>query len=165
MIKRWLAPALVVALLACLWGAPAAQAARKWSPLTISRDGQHWASQPTWSVFRGTVWMVPGQSQTRSLYVRNQGPTNARLRVTLSMRGATSWPTRGLRIEVGHNGDWNRVTRSGQKAQSFRVKQGGVARVLVRLSQKPGSMNRSQDHQLAFTLHLRLTHYGKQALR
>lgn len=165
MIQRWLAPALVVALLACLWGSPAAQAARKWSPIAISRDGHHWSSQPTWSVFPRTVSMVPGNVQTRSFYIRNQGPTQARLRVTIGLKGDTAWPSRGLVIEVGHSGHWNRVTKSGQKALAMRVGQGDVTQLQVRLSQRRGSINWSQHRSLTFMLKLRLTHYGKKALR
>lgn len=156
--------ALLIALLAPHW-ASSASAARQWSPLVVSHDGQRWSQSLSRALF-GDVALVPGDREVRSFYVKNQGPSHAYLRVSIVMQDPQRWAaTKHLRMAVGIDGKWRRVTSTGQRTHRLRIPQGGVQRVQVRFRSPADGGNWGRLRTLDFDVKLRLTHRGKVTLK
>lgn len=157
-VTRWFATALIMALVAGLWGSPA-QAARSWSPLQMSWHGHAWHSHLDRSLFRHAT-MVPGQSELRSFYVRNRGDSAAVMVVRVRLRDPGSWAaSRDFRLTVGHDNDWTRIKTDGSRGARFVVPQGGTDQVTVRARYRPSATSHALG-SFSFDLKLRLTHKG-----
>lgn len=158
-VTRWFATALIMALVAGLWGSPAAQAAQRWSPLQMSWYGQYWHNHLDRALFRHAT-MVPGQTTVRSFYVRNQGDSAARMIVKVQLDDPRQWTaTRDFRLAVGHDNEWTRITADGARAARFVVPQGGTDQIKVRARYRPSATSRA-FRSFTFILQLRLTHKG-----
>lgn len=119
----------------------------------LSPDGITWASALSQPLFDPDFRWVPGDSETATFYVRNQGPTSAFM--TIEARSADtdlllSNEDIALRARVG-GGDWvdldNGVPTSSLTAQS--IGQGEAVRVDVNAIFDPASTNQSQYKELA----------------
>jgi hypothetical protein len=126
----------------------------------LSSDGRTWHSTLSSPLFEPEFRWVPGDVETRSFHVRNQGPTGARLTV----RVVTRDPDRLVRDDgfdiaarVGGSG-WLSLT-NGELAEALArelVERGDRVRVDVRVTLGPGATNRSQADTLPFNLRVTL---------
>jgi hypothetical protein len=158
-VTRWFATALIMALVAGLWGSPAAQAAESWSPLQLSWRGQAWHTHLDRALFRHTT-MIPGQTTVRSFYVRNRGDSAANMIVRVRLNDPNGWAaSRSFRLAVGHDNDWQRITADGARGARFAIPQGGTDQIKVRTRFLPTATG-SQLRSFSFDLRLRLTHKG-----
>lgn len=126
--------------------------ARAADGIGLSLDGRTWSDSIRQPLFdAGSRW-VPGDSETRSFYVRDQGPTGARLTVDVLTRdGNRLIADDDLLIEVrADGGAWGVIENGGtaRAIASGRLGQGARARVDVRVGFRPGSVNESQSDVL-----------------
>lgn len=78
---------LLAALLASLAVAGGAAPARADDEIALSLDGQTWVPALTAPLFERDLRWVPGDVETRSFYVRNLGPTDSRLLISVVASG------------------------------------------------------------------------------
>jgi LPXTG-motif cell wall-anchored protein len=127
----------------------------------LSKDGSHWSSTLPAPLFDPDFRWVPGDDETGSFFVRNQGPTGARL--TISVRAAdTDQLLSNSDIELSarvDGGSWitlaNGVATSALTQRS--ITRGGTARIDVRARFDPSSVNTSQTKSLPLTFTITLT--------
>jgi len=127
----------------------------------LSKDGSNWSSTLTRPLFDPAFRWVPGDDETSSFFVRNQGPSGAVL--TISVRSAdTDQLLSNSDIELSarvDGGSWiklaNGVATSGLTERS--VARGGTARVDVRVRFDPSSVNTSQTKSVPLKFAIRLT--------
>jgi LPXTG-motif cell wall-anchored protein len=127
----------------------------------LSKDGSSWSSTLPAPLFDPDFRWVPGDDETGSFFVRNQGPTGARL--TISVRAAdTDQLLSNADIELSarvDGGSWitlaNGVATSALTQRS--IIRGGTARVDVRVRFDPASANQSQTKSLPLTFIVTLT--------
>lgn len=154
---RWFVTALIMALVVGLWASPSATAAKRWSPLQMSWTGKTWSAKLNRPIFSDTT-LIPGQSLTRSFYVRNrsQDKANLVLRVTLDDKSKLV-PDKNFRLEVGYRNFYRRILASGDKGLAIKIPQGGTDEVQVRLKLYKKAPNATQFRTFNFKLELRLT--------
>ena len=160
MIRRVLLGALVAMALAL---ATAGQA-RADGEIALSVDGRTWHDHLSRPLFDPAFRWVPGDRQTRTFWVRNQGPTAASLRVAMHTADPDELLANGdvaLSVRTGSSG-WSRLTASDPVADSGqgRLARGDRVRVDVRASFRAGSPNRSQHSRLPLTFEIRLAQAG-----
>ncbi|WP_183092321.1 hypothetical protein [Nocardioides stalactiti] len=147
---RWLVLAAVLAPVAFATAAGPARAAD--DPIALSADGVTWGHALSSPLFtRDHVW-VPGDVQTRSFYVRNDGPTGARLTVALQAGDSDRLLSdRDLALSArAATGPWTRVRNGGDVAPLVRdaLEQGESVRVDLRASFRWRSTNESMVDQV-----------------
>jgi len=127
----------------------------------LSVDGSRWASSLHTPLFDQHFRWIPGDDETASFYVRNQGPSRALL--TIAVRSADTDELLAnddiaLRARVAP-GAWvdldNGVPSASLTEQS--IARGGVVRVDVNAVFDPASTNRSQTKQMTLALDVTLT--------
>jgi LPXTG-motif cell wall-anchored protein len=127
----------------------------------LSKDGSHWSSTLPAPLFDPGFRWVPGDDETSSFFVRNQGPSGAVL--TIAARSADtdqllSNADMDLFARVD-GGPWielaNGVATSALTERS--VARGGTARIDVRVRFDPSSVNTSQTKSLPLTFAVTLT--------
>ena len=134
-------------LLAAIAIAVAAAPARADDEVALSVDGVSWADELSSALFgKGRVW-VPGDTATRSFYVRNDGPTAARLRIAVRTRDGDRLVADGdiaLAARVAGQG-WRSLTNGQEVAPLARTALGEdrSVRVDVRASFRWASPNES----------------------
>ena len=160
-VTRWFATALIMALVAGLWASPSATAAKSWSPLQLSWQGHHWANKLNYAMFRKVV-LIPGETQTRSFYVRNRSRNDAVMLVKVQLNDASHLAaSRDFRLAVGHHGHWVRIKADGSRGARFVVPQGGTDQIQARVKLLPTANSTSQLRSFSFSLKLRLTQRGR----
>lgn len=147
---------LAVSVLAVVPAAPAAAA----DEVQLSRDGQHWAADLTEPLFDpGFLW-VPGDRESRTLWVRNAGPTRGRLTVRLlDPRVDGLLQTGDLTVTVrGAQGTWSSVSSpaGGVLLADAELAAGSVERLTVSVALDPASRNVSQHRRLDLRLQVTL---------
>lgn len=139
-----MARTLIWATALLLVASPAAAA----DEIGLSVDGVSWSSSLTQPLFDPAFLWVPGDDETSSFYVRNQGPTGAEL--TVAVRSADSDKLLAdddisLWARVG-GGSWTRLDNGS--ASSALIAPGSATRVDVRVRFAPASLNQSESKSL-----------------
>lgn len=153
---------LVVLLTTLTLGAalvgPSEAAPRRWSMVAVSHDGHHWQRNLTGPLFDSRMVWVPGDTATRSFYVKNRGEGQARLSVRLAMDDRDTLVRAGdLRFFVKTRQRWVRIARPrGRWMFNVRLRPGGVKRVWVRVRLHPQAGNSTMRRQQPFNLRVRL---------
>ena len=119
----------------------------------LSNDGVTWSSSLPQPLFDPAFRWVPGDSETASFFVRNQGPSTALM--TIEARSADTdelLENDDISLQArAEGGGWvsldNGVASESLTAQS--IGQGGVVRIDVNASFDPASTNQSQTKQVA----------------
>jgi len=118
----------------------------------LSNDGTSWSPSLPQPLFDPAFRWVPGDSETASFYVRNQGPTSALL--TVEARSADTdelLENEDIMLRArADGGDWvdleNGTASESLNAQS--IGRGGVVRVDVNVTFDPASTNQAQAKQV-----------------
>lgn len=127
----------------------------------LSFDGVHWSSQLSRPLFSGGLRWVPGDVATRSFWVRNQGPTGARMTIAVT----TSDPDRlvaeddvNLRARVA-GGSWVELRNGAASRRLIRqaLQRGQRGRVEVQAAFDAASTNGSQRSTLPLRFVVTLT--------
>lgn len=127
----------------------------------LSLDGRAWSSSLSGPLFDADTRWVPGDMETRSFLVRNQGATGSVLTVTVDSGDAD----RLLALDDielsarSANGPWVSV-HNGQPSQRLTkqiLARTGQTRVDLRADFRPESINRSQRKALGLTFVITLT--------
>ena len=152
-IVRALAGPLVILL---AWSPLPAQAADE---IGLSPDGVTWVDELSVPLFEPERRWVPGDDETRSFWIRNQGPSGAEMTVeTLSLSGdpvLASDIALSARVDEG---PWRSVGIR-QRSQTLTVEPlrvGRTARVDVRATFDSASVNQTQRLTLPLTLRITL---------
>lgn len=135
-----------------LLGSTSAHAADE---IGLSRDGVTWASELPGGLFDGAFRWVPGDSETESFYVRNQGPSDAVM--VIEARSADSDELLSnddiaLRARVD-DGPWVDL-ENGAPSKSLsqqRIGEDDVVQMDVNATFDPASTNQSQTKTLDLT--------------
>ncbi|WP_332643203.1 LPXTG cell wall anchor domain-containing protein [Aeromicrobium sp.] len=135
-----------------LLGSTSAHAADE---LGLSRDGVTWASELPGGLFDDAFRWVPGDSETESFYVRNQGPSDSVM--VIEARSADSDELLSnddieLRVRVD-GGTWVDL-QNGEPSKSLSQQSIGeddVVHVDVNATFDPASTNQSQSKTLDLT--------------
>lgn len=146
-VRRILLPVIAVALI--LVAAPAARADDE---TAVSRDGTTWAADITVPLFDPGFRWVPGDSESATFYVRNDGPTSARLRIEARGDDADELLARDdIQLAArAAGGAWIALENgvSSGALTDAALRRGGIVQVDVRAQFDPASPNRSQDELL-----------------
>ena len=134
--------------------------ARRWSPLGLSRMGHHWSTDLHRPLFGRHLDLVPGQTEKRTFYVRNQSGEQARLRVSLNITNAHGSLQRdAFRVAARTRaGWWQHVRHTGSHAVLWRtLGKGAVIPVTVRVRIRARADNSSMDRGLRLQVKVRLS--------
>ncbi len=157
MLSRLLRLTGVITVLALLVPSTA-QAADE---IRLSNDGVTWSTSLSAPLFDPAFRWVPGDSETASFFVRNQGPSSARM--TIEARSADTDELLqdddiSLQARVV-GGEWvslaNGVASRSLTEQS--IGHGGVVQLEVNATFDPASTNQSQTKRLALSFAVTLT--------
>ena len=160
MRTRWVVAALVTALVVGLWSAPAS-AAKKWTPLQLSLNGKTWVTKLDKPLFRKPT-MVPGDTLTRTFYVRNRGDSAANLVVKVRLKDPQrTVANSAFRLNIGSATSWNRVKLDGDRGTAFKIPRGGSGPVKVKVKMLTNAVNALQFRSFTFSLKLKLTQAGR----
>jgi LPXTG-motif cell wall-anchored protein len=122
----------------------------------LSRDAVTWASELSDGLFDGAFTWVPGDSETESFYVRNQGPTDAVM--VIEARSADSddlLSNEDIKLRARVDGGTWADLENGAPTKSIRLHRIGkddVVHVDVNATLNPTSTNQSQNKTLDLTL-------------
>ena len=116
--------------------------------IAVSTDGVAWGSSLTQPLFDPNFLWVPGDDESTSFYVRNQGPSGAQLRVNVQSTDPAKlvadddivvWARAG-------GGRWIRILDGAAPTSVTEriVGEGGVTRIDLRVRFDPTSVNQSQ---------------------
>lgn len=157
MSRRATVRTLVVPLVILLvWSPLPAQAAEE---IGLSRDGVTWVDELSVPLFEPERRWVPGDDETRSFWIRNQGPSGAEMTVeTLSISGD---PVLADDIALSarvDGGPWRSLglRRRSQILTVEPLRVGRSARVDVRATFDSASVNQTQRRTLPLTLQITL---------
>ncbi len=127
----------------------------------LSLDGRTWTSELRRPLFEPAMRWVPGDSETRSLWVRNQGPTGASMRLAVRSTDLDGLLERddiliSARVRGGswvplHDGGAGRTLTEGALAQGDRL------RLDVRVAFVAAATNGSEVDKLPLDFVVRLT--------
>ncbi|HWJ82690.1 MAG TPA: LPXTG cell wall anchor domain-containing protein [Nocardioides sp.] len=149
--------ALVLAGMLMAW-TPPAQADDQ---VGLSPDGQHWTDQLRRPLFDADQKWVPGDSEVRSFYVRDDGPTDARMTVQVLLRDADSLiPLDDVELSArAHRGRWRAldVVGSGTALLQAPLADGETVRVDLRARLRWAAKNDAQTGRLPLDLVVTLT--------
>lgn len=156
MSRRRIVRTLVVPLVVVLaWSPLPSQAADE---IGLSPDGVTWVDELTVPLFEPERRWVPGDEETRSFWIRNQGPSGAEMTVeALALDGdQVLADDLGLSARVD-DGPWESlgVERRSQNLAVEPLQVGRSARVDLRVNFDSASVNQTQ--RLALPLTLRIT--------
>ncbi|MCD9153087.1 hypothetical protein [Aeromicrobium duanguangcaii] len=161
---RRLVSAVVAAAGLVLAGIAPATAAGE---IGVSRDGEHWSEALTERLFDPNARWVPGDVQTASFYVRNQGSSNARLVLTVRSGDRDELWSRGhvelrARTQGESQGQWVTLSNgrpAGELTQES-LAPGSAVKIEVEadapFDEDNPAENESQDGHLDLTFGLRL---------
>lgn len=138
--------------------------ARAENAVGLSLDGQTWTSELQRPLFDPAMRWVPGDTETRSFWVRNQGPTAASTQIAVRTTDADGLLVQDdIAIDARvRGGAW---TSLSDPAGSQTLTDGGLAkgnrvRVDLRVAFLPESTNRSELKELPLRFVVRLTQSG-----
>ncbi len=156
--------AAAVVLLA-VWGAPATLVPRPAmaaaDEISVSSNGTVWVDELSGSLFDARDRWVPGDEETRSFWVRNDGPTGARLTVSVESTD-TDRLLAADDIDLSARAEgraWVEL-RNGVPSQaltSSALERRGTARVDLRATFSQASTNPSQTRRLPLRFVVTLT--------
>lgn len=156
MTRRGVAQAILLPVVGLLaWLPSSAQAADE---IGLSRDGITWVDELSVPLFESERRWVPGDDETRSVWIRNQGPTGAEVAIeALSLDGdEVLADDLGLSARVD-GGPWQPLglQRRSQNLAVEPLRVGRSARLDLRVTFDSASVNQTQ--RLALPLTLRIT--------
>ena len=127
----------------------------------LSLDGTHWSSTLSRPLFDPSTRWVPGDVEARSFWVRDQGPTGARLTIGVVSSDADRLMADDdvtVRARVA-GGAWVRLRngRPSRRLTTESLQRGATRRVEVQARFAWGSPNRSQVRMLPFHFVVTLT--------
>jgi LPXTG-motif cell wall-anchored protein len=141
--------------------------ARAEEEIGLSLDGRHWRSELTAPLFDPAARWVPGSRETRSFFVRNQGPTGARMSIEVRSRDSGRLlPDHDIGLTVrAAGGPWAALENGQPVATLLRgaLVRDERVRVDVRVVFDRASTNQSQVRRLPLTFHVRLVGAGADA--
>lgn len=151
-LRATAATLLVIAAASPAWAADEAE---------LSLNGQTWARTLSGPLFDSDIRWVPGDIETRSFLVRNQGPTAAVLTVTVRSTDTDrllALDDIALTARAG-NGPWVPLHNGRPSVELTRraLAENGNARIAVRAGFRPESANRSQRGKLDLAFVVTLT--------
>lgn len=118
----------------------------------LSMDGQHWSTSLSHPLFAPRVRWVPGDVGTRSFWVRNQGASDARMRICVASGDADGLlADRDIRLRARVDGGSWVPLRNGvanRELSSAAIPEEGRRRVDVQVVFAPSSRNQSQRSRL-----------------
>lgn len=135
-------------------------AARADDAVGLSLDGRTWTAELRRPLFEAGFRWVPGDVETRSLWVRNQGPTAASMRIVLRTTDrAALLVNDDLQVDARvHDGAWTALADGSARALTDDVlAQGDRVRIDVRVSFDSDATNRTQLDRLPLRFVIRLT--------
>ncbi len=151
----------VLAPIALTINAGAAQAGDE---IGLSLDGSSWTSELKRPLFEPRMRWVPGDTETRSFWVRNQGPTAASVRIAVRADDPDGLLARDdIVIEARmHGGTWLPLPDAGASSALTDdvMAQGDRLQVDVRVAFDPASTNQSERNLLPLIFVVRLTQAG-----
>jgi LPXTG-motif cell wall-anchored protein len=151
-------------LLAAVVLTTGASAARADDEVGLSLDGHQWSSSLSRPLFDPAFRWVPGDTETRSLWVRNQGPTSASMQIGLrALESSALLADDDLQIDARvHNGTWLPLGTDGttQTLVDRGLAKGARVRVDLRVAFVPTSTNDTQLRTLPLKFVIRLTQAG-----
>lgn len=126
----------------------------------VSLDGSDWTDQLRRPLFDPALRWVPGDTETRSFWVRNQGPTAASMQLALRRTGLGPLLSRhDVQIDGRvDGGSWTSLTDdAGRTLADGVLAQGEEVRVDVRVAFAPEATNPSERERLPLRFAVRLT--------
>ncbi|MEZ0580021.1 LPXTG cell wall anchor domain-containing protein [Nocardioides sp. MH1] len=148
-------------LLAAVVLTTGAGAARADDEVGLSLDGHQWSASLSRPLFDPAFRWVPGDTETRSLWVRNQGPTAASMEVGMRTLDPDALvQNEDLRIDARvHHGSWLPLTADGtaQTLLDRGLEKGARVRIDLRVAFDPASTNVTQVRTLPLKFVVRLT--------
>ena len=129
----------------------------------LSLDGQQWSDELAGPLFDPAFRWVPGDSEVRSLWVRNEGPASASMLVAFRTGDADRLLSRAdVRIDARvHDGVWTTLGDGSSEAVSDGVLATGErVRLDLRVSFDSASTNQAQVRKLPLTFVIRLSQAG-----
>lgn len=132
MIRR-LAASLVIALVALAGAAPAYAD----DDMGFSTDGTHWSATPPDALFPASMRWVPGDVEQSAFYVRNQGPTGAKMTINAFTSDAARLLSNGavvISARVG-SGPWTALTAGHTRVRPavLKVARNATSKVTVQV--------------------------------
>ena len=138
-----------------------AGSARADDAVGLSLDGHQWSSSLTQPLFDPAFRWVPGDTETRSLWVRNQGPTGASMQIALQAPPANPLLAGDdLKIDArAQDGAWLALPTDGstQTLVDRTLAKGDRVRLDLRVAFVPGSTNQTQLRELPLKFVVQLT--------
>ena len=159
MLRR-LVPWTVLASIALTIDAGAAHADGN---VGLSLDGHSWASELRQPLFDPAFRWVLGDTETRSFWVRNQGPTAASMRIALRTTDPDRLVAReDLRIDARvWGGSWTSLAGGADQALTDEaIPEGDRVRLDLRVVFVPGATNPTEREHLPSGFVVRLTQAG-----
>jgi LPXTG-motif cell wall-anchored protein len=159
--RTGLALTVAAAVAAAALGAAPARADDE---IGLSLDGRHWSDELRRPLFDPGFRWVPGDTETRSFFVRNEGPSDARMTVRVvsdDPAGLLADEDIDLRARAAGS-EWVRFS-NGQDVTELveeAIGQGGRARIDVRVAFDPSSTNQSMSEVLPLEVVVTLTEDG-----
>ncbi|MEZ0580026.1 LPXTG cell wall anchor domain-containing protein [Nocardioides sp. MH1] len=130
----------------------------------VSSDGRHWHADLRTPLFDPAFRWVPGDRQVRSFYVRNQGPTRARMSLEVRSRDTGHLlPDDDVDLAArAAGGPWVELEngRAGGIVVQDALDAGSRVRVEVRVAFNPASTNQSEVRRLPLTFRVLLAQDG-----
>jgi hypothetical protein len=147
-------------LLACLIAA-APSGASAADEIGLSKDGSSWSTTLAVPLFDPDFRWVPGDDESTSFFVRNQGPSGAQLKIS-AQSADTDQLLRNEDIALfarADGGPWLELQNGVATAEltDGAIERSGMARVDVRVRFNPASTNPSQNRSLSLTFVVTLT--------
>lgn len=150
-MKRFMRRLLCVSVCALL-PVSAAQASGEY--IGLSYDGVTWANELTTPLFDPDFRWVPGDSETFSFFVRNDGPTGAEMTLAVIYDNADPILAEDIALSARvSGGDWVELVNGAvnQQLSEQILDLGEIVRVDVNAVFDPTSTNQSQRRELGLT--------------
>lgn len=129
----------------------------------LSLDGHSWVSELRRPLFDPAFRWVPGDTETRSLWVRNQGPTAAAMQIALRTTDPDLLLARDdLRVVARvKDGPWTSLAGGADQTLTDEIlPTGDRVRVDLRVAFVPQATNRTEQRHLPLTFVIRLSQAG-----
>lgn len=160
MMRRLLAALATAAALLASTVATAAAA----DEAQVSLDGRHWTGRISTPLFDPAFRWVPGDDDVKTFFVRNDGPSTARVTVEVDTGDPDHWIREdGLALSARVDGGaWASLRNGGQVGELVEdaLRQGRQARVDVRVDFPATATDASERDRLPFSFRVTLVQAG-----
>ena len=160
MLRRVLCWTVLVSIAVAIGAGPASAA----DEVGLSLDGQTWTDELRRPLFDPALRWVPGDTEQRSFWVRNQGPSRASMRIRVETKDPGGLLRRDdIRIDARvSGGSWTPLPDAGgaQPLTDQTLAMGDRVRVDLRVAFVAESTNPSELRELPLRFVVRLTQAG-----